>query len=181
MDADAVYGPREDTALLRTAALDEVREDDAVLEVGSGSGAVAAAVADEADSVVATEIGRAASRATADRGVPVVRTDLAAGVTGPFSLVLCNPPYLPDDDRTPDDALDVALAGGPTGRELVARFLGTVGRVLADGGRILLLVTSATDVDAVRDVAAEEGYGWRVVAEDRYFFEEFVVARLARE
>lgn len=178
MGGSDVYGPREDTDLLGEAALEEVGAEDVVLEVGSGSGAVAAAVAPEARRVVATDIERAAAEATADRGVPVVRTDLVAGVAGPFSLVLCNPPYLPDDDRTPHDGIDAAVAGGPTGRELVSRFLATVGRVLADDGRILLLVTSATDIGAVRERAEREGYSWSVVAEDRFFFERFVVARL---
>lgn len=180
MSRDGVYGPREDTALLREAALDEVGPDDAVVEVGSGSGVVAADVADVADGVVATDVSGAAVRATRDRGVPAVRTDLVAGLTGPFSLVLCNPPYLPDEPATPDDVVDHALAGGPTGRETAVRLLRSAPRVLTPDGRVLLLTTSAAGIDDLRERAEELGYDWSVVAEDRYFFERFVVARLER-
>lgn len=176
--ASDVYGPREDTALLRAAAVEEAEPDDVVLEVGSGSGAVAAAVDDVAARVVATDVEPAAVRATRARGVPAVRTDLVAGIGGDVDLVLCNPPYLPSEDRTPDDGIATAVEGGPEGRQVAVELLETVGRVMAKRGRLLLLVTSAAGIDEVRSVAVERGFDWTVVASDRYFFEKFVVARL---
>lgn len=79
-----------------------------VLDIGTGSGAIALALASERPdaSVVATDISADALAVAADnRGrlglggrVELVRGDLAAGQEGPFDLVISNPPYvLPAD------------------------------------------------------------------------------------
>ena len=53
---DQVYSPAEDSFLLLRAALREVRPDDRVLEVGTGSGYIAAGLLGRAARVVATDI-----------------------------------------------------------------------------------------------------------------------------
>ncbi len=65
-----------------------------VLEIGTGSGYIAAALKEVAD-VIATDINPHAVCAAKQKGVEVVRTDLADGLRGPFDLVIFNPPYLP--------------------------------------------------------------------------------------
>ncbi|MFP4188358.1 MAG: HemK2/MTQ2 family protein methyltransferase [Halobacteriales archaeon] len=170
-----VYPPSEDTYLLRDAALEDVRSEDAVLEVGTGSGVVAEALADEARCVVATDINRDAVRAARERGVEAVRTDLVAGLDASFDLVVFNPPYLPDDEQTPDDAMADALGGGETGREVAERFLDDVPRVLAPDGRVLLVASSLSGVEEFEE---RDGYEAERVASDRYFFEDIVVLRL---
>jgi release factor glutamine methyltransferase len=173
---DEVYRPSEDTYLLRDAALDELRPDDDVLEVGTGSGVVAEAVAEGARRVVATDVNPDAVRAARDRGVPAVRTDLVAGIGATFDLVLFNPPYLPDDERTPDDAMSRALGGGETGREVADRFLDAVPRVLAPDGRVLLVASSLSGVEYFEE---RDGYDAERVASERCFFEDIVVLRLS--
>jgi release factor glutamine methyltransferase len=179
---DQVYEPAEDTFLLRDAALAEVRPDDRVLEVGCGSGAVSASLIDRAASVVATDINPHAVRAGRERGVETVRTDLLAGVRGPFDLVLFNPPYLPTQpEERIDDWLEYALDGGPTGRETIERFAADAGRVLAPFGRILLLVSSLTDPDEVRRIFAGLGYIVLLAAEEKAEDEDLLVLRISRD
>jgi len=170
-----VYLPSEDTLLLRDAALEEVRADDAVLEVGAGSGFVAEALAEQGLRVVATDVNPDAVRETRGRGVRAVRTDLAAALKESFDLVVFNPPYLPDEERTPDDAMADALGGGETGREVAERFLDDAPRVLAPEGRILLVVSSLSGVEAFED---RDGYSVERAASERFFFEDVVVLRL---
>lgn len=172
-----VYPPSEDTFLLRDAAVDEARPDDFALEVGTGSGVVAEALADETRRVVATDVNPAAVRAARERGVQAVRTDLVAALDGSFDLVVFNPPYLPSTDETPDDGMARALGGGETGREVAERFLDDVPRVLASGGRVLIIASSLSGIEEFED---REGYEVERVATDRYFFEELVVLRLTR-
>jgi len=156
---DQVYPPAEDSFLLHRAAQREVRETDRVLEVGTGSGYVAAGLLGRAASVAATDINPHAVRCARARGVPAVRTDLVAGLSGPFDLILFNPPYLPTaPDERMDDWLEYALDGGPTGRAVIERFVADVGRVLAPFGRVLLLVSSLTGPDAVRELFAGRGF-----------------------
>lgn len=172
-----VYPPSEDSFLLRDAALDEARPDDRALEVGTGSGVVAEALADETRRVVATDVNLAAVRAARDRGVPAVRTDLVAALDASFDLVVFNPPYLPSSDETPDDGIARAVGGGETGREVAERFLDEVPRVLAPEGRVLLVTSSLSGIEEFEE---NEGFDAERVASDRYFFEELVVLRLTQ-
>jgi len=179
---DQVYEPAEDTFLLRDAALAEVRPDDRVLEVGCGSGAVAAALLGRAASVVATDINPHAVRAARALGVETARTDLAAGLRGPFDLVVFNPPYLPTaPEERIDDWLEYALDGGPTGRETIERFAADVGRVLARYGRILLLVSSLTGPAEVQKIFTGLGYIVLLAAKERVEGEDLIVLRISRD
>nr|WP_303714516.1 HemK2/MTQ2 family protein methyltransferase [Methanoculleus marisnigri] len=179
---DQVYSPAEDSFLLLRAALAEVRPTDRVLEVGTGSGYVAAGLAGRAAAVVATDINPHAVACARARGVAAVRTDLFAGLSGLFDLVLFNPPYLPTlPEERIDDWLEYALDGGPTGRVVIERFVADVGRVLSPFGRILLLVSSLTDLDEVRELFARQGFVSFVVDEEVLEDETLYVLRAMRD
>ncbi|MDD1639277.1 MAG: methyltransferase [Methanomicrobiales archaeon] len=177
---EQVYPVEADTRLLLEAALAEVRPGDRVLEVGTGSGTIAAALASAAG-VVATEINPHAAAAARRLGVEVVRTDLLAGIHGRFDLIVFNPPYLPTapGERIPD-WMERALDGGPTGREVIARFLHDARRVLASGGRILLLISSLTGTQEVQELIDAEGYESETVSSLKYEGEELMVLRIRR-
>jgi release factor glutamine methyltransferase len=176
-----VYPVEEDSRMLLEAALAEVRAADRVLEVGTGSGHVAASLARRATRVVALDINPHAAAAARSLGVEVIRADLLAGVRGPFDLVLFNPPYLPTDPTERlDDWLEYALDGGPDGRRTIARFLGELGRILAAGGRALLLISSLTGPREVAALARSAGLHGTVVLENRVEDETLMVLRLER-
>jgi release factor glutamine methyltransferase len=179
---DQVYQPEDDTFLLLRAALREVRPTDRVLEVGTGSGRVAVGIAEMGARVVGTDINPHAVLAARSCGVEAVRTDLAVGLAGPFDLIVFNPPYLPTapDDRI-DDWLEYALDGGPDGRQVIERFVRDLGRVLAPYGRLLLLVSSLTDLDAVREFLGSHGFISFVVDQERHEGETLYVLRVMRD
>ena len=179
---DQVYTPAEDSFLLLRAALREVRPGDRVLEVGTGSGYIAAGLVDRAAMVVATDINPHAAASARARGVEVVRTDMAAGISGPFDLILFNPPYLPTaPEERIDDWLEYALDGGPTGRAVIERFIADAGRVLAPSGRILLLISSLTGPDEVRVVFTRHGFVSFIVDEEPLEGETLYVLRAMRD
>jgi release factor glutamine methyltransferase len=177
---DQVYPVEADTRLLLEAALAEVRPGDRVLEVGTGGGTIAAGLAATAG-VVATDINPHAAASARRLGVEVVRTDLLAGIHGRFDLILFNPPYLPTapEERIPD-WMERALDGGPTGREVIARFLRDAGRVLAPDGRILLLVSSLSGSQEVQELIEGEGFASEKVRRMVYEGEELRVLRITR-
>lgn len=178
-----VYQPAEDSRLLATAAREAVAADERALDVGTGSGYVAAALAEAGADVVASDLNPAACRRASERGLAAVRADLLDPFRdAAFDLVTFNPPYLPTPaEREWDDWLERALSGGEDGRAVVDPFLDDVGRVLAADGRTLLLVSSLTDVDAVQAYAGERDLDAAVVAEEKHPYERLVVLRLARE
>lgn len=194
--AGEVYPIEADTLLLLDAALREVKAADRVLEVGTGSGYIAAEIMRIAPCVIATEINPYAVRIARSRGVWVVRTDLTDGIMGRFDLILFNPPYLPtpwaENGEETEVAevekhgqggswLELALDGGPKGRDTIERFASSLERILAPGGRLLLLISSLTGEQEVRQLF--EGMGFAVVVVERiqYEGEELMVMRISRE
>ena len=176
-----VYEPAEDSRLLAETAADELDAGESVLEVGVGSGYVAAAVRDETGArVVGSDINPDACEAARDAGVAAVRANLLDPFAdGRFDAVLFNPPYLPTPpDRGWDDPLEHALSGGEDGRRLVRPFLRDVGRVLRPTGRAYLLVSSLTGLEAVDDLAREAGLATRELADESFPFERLVVLEI---
>jgi release factor glutamine methyltransferase len=149
--------PRPETELLieQTVALhpDASRAID-VLDLCTGSGAVAVAIAGERrhSRVVATDLSLPAlsvARANAMRHevhdrVMFVRCDLGGALRGGFDLVVANPPYVPDSDRTSlqpevrDFEPGLALFAGADGMSVIARILDDATRLLAPDGRLLI-------------------------------------------
>ena len=104
-----VLVPRPETETVVERALGHVSaiSDPLVLDVGTGSGAIALAIAQEHPGarVVATDISADAlavaaenrARAGLEDRVELVLGHLVAGLRGPFDLVVSNPPYVPPD------------------------------------------------------------------------------------
>jgi release factor glutamine methyltransferase len=182
MNRQEVYQPGEDTFLLLSAAQQECREQDLVLEVGCGSGYIAAAILDgplvKCPEVLACDINPHAARVACSRGLDVVRADLLCGIRGPFDLVLFNPPYLPTSpDERMDDWLEYALDGGPDGRAVISRFIESVDRVLASRGRFLLLISSLTGIREVASLIEKAGFVYEVILQQSIEGEDLLVIR----
>jgi release factor glutamine methyltransferase len=193
METD-VYQPAEDSALLAEAVVERGRG--RLLEVGTGSGWVAeraAVKADGVDEVVATDVNPHACRSAVARGralessgrgrIDVVRANLLDPFAdGAFDTVAFNPPYLPTDpDNEWSDWMERALSGGENGRALIDPFVDDVGRVLAPGGVVLLLVSSLTGYDDVVARVERRGFDHEAVVEESYPFESLSVLALTRK
>ena len=124
--------PRPETEHLVEAALGLPRGA-RVVDVGTGSGAIALALADERPDlqVVATDSSADAldvARANAARlglSVEFVHGDLLEGVAGPIDAVVSNPPYVREGERLPPEITRYepaeALYAGPEGLDVYRR------------------------------------------------------------
>ena len=164
--------PRPETETLVDRALIHLpRSSEAsVLDLGTGSGAIALAIARDRPlcRVVATDISPGAIAVAAENarrhGLPNIefRTgDWLEPVHGErFDVVVSNPPYV----ATGDPHLDAlgfeprtALEAGPDGMRDIRVLAATAGDVLATGG-ILLLEHGAEQADDVTGALAENGW-----------------------
>ncbi|MFF7314002.1 HemK2/MTQ2 family protein methyltransferase [Streptomyces sp. NPDC008137] len=146
-----VYAPQDDTELLAGALRDEPLPPGAeVLDVGTGTGALALAAARRGLRVTAVDVSRGAvwaARLNARlAGLPlrIRHGNLFEPVRGEsFDLILANPPYVPapEDGGKPRGA-SRAWDAGPDGRLVVDRICREAPALLRPGG-VLLLVQSA--------------------------------------
>ena len=183
--------PRPETEHLVEAALARIRGGDTVLDVGTGSGAIAITLALETGArVFATDVSVAAlsvAAANARKLGAAVRF-LAADLTSAISdrsvdVLVCNPPYVPDADapglqrEIRDYEPHVALFAGPTGLEVYERLIVDAVRVLKPGGW-LLVELSYNALEGVRNMLAT---GWEdiEVASDLAGLPRVLSARLA--
>ncbi|MDY0129422.1 MAG: class I SAM-dependent methyltransferase [Methanosarcina vacuolata] len=184
-DTDFVYEPAEDSFLLADAALKEAKPGMRILEIGTGSGFVSAVLLANLKEIrlVATEINPHASRCAKMNGVEVIRIDLFRGIKSKnpetlFDLILFNPPYLPtsEEEKVPG-WLNYAFDGGISGRDTLERFLDEVRDYLKPGGEILVLISSITGLDAVKEKMETLGFAVEVVARKKVSFEELIVVK----
>lgn len=183
--SDLVYEPAEDSFLLADAALEEAEPGMRILEIGTGSGFVSAVLGANIKSarILATEINPHAARCAKANGVEVIRTDLFRGLKpgnqeASFDLILFNPPYLPtsEDEKVPG-WLNYAFDGGTSGRETLDRFLDEVRNHLKPRGKVLVLISSITGIEAVKEKMMEIGFEVDIVKRKKISFEELMVIR----
>jgi release factor glutamine methyltransferase len=153
----AVLIPRPETELIVEAALKQFPDASAAIaiaDVCTGSGCLAVALAHERSrgTVVATDIAEAAlqvarrnaARHGVDARVRFVCTDLLRDASGPFDLIVANPPYVPARDRDSlapevrDYEPAIALFGGDDGLRMIPELFVQAAARLAPGGRLIV-------------------------------------------
>lgn len=148
--APAVLIPRPETEHLIAAALHHPAEK--ILDIGTGSGAIAITLALETKArIAATDISAAAldlARQNSLRlAAPVdfLQCDLASALRDrTFDIVVSNPPYISETDRASlqpevrDHEPSIALFAGSDGLAIYRRLIPEAARLLKPGGRLII-------------------------------------------
>lgn len=145
-----VFVPRPETELLAGWGVEHTPDGGTVVDLCSGSGAIALSVAHEARAgrVVAVERSPAAlvwlrRNASAYPGVEIVAgdvtdPDLLPELRGAADVVLCNPPYVPDGTAVPPEVADhdpaEAVFGGADGLDVIRPVVALAAALLRPGG-----------------------------------------------
>jgi release factor glutamine methyltransferase len=163
-----------------------------VIDVGTGSGCIACALAHERRDLTVTAVdvsdaAAAVARRNVDAlgvGVRVVVADLVTATAGAsVDLLVANLPYLPDaliGTLAPEVAEHeprLALAGGPDGLDIIRRVVPGARRVLRAGGAVVLETFGAAQAHAVAALLSAAGFVDVVTRDDLAGVTRFVAGR----
>jgi release factor glutamine methyltransferase len=189
--------PRPETETLVAAGLEFIagRPQSRVLDIGTGSGAIAIAIAANVPGVrlVATDISKEslevahknAERLGVADQIKFRHGDCWAALDGcvpmRFDLVVSNPPYVEDaalDALAPEireHEPRLALAGGPDGLDFYRRILGRAAKFIRPGGELQVEVGAGQAVSVI-DMCREAGCSAAVAIRDLACIERVVRA-----
>lgn len=149
-----VLVPRPESELLVSAVLTHIANLEApvsVIDLGSGSGALALTIATEAPQarVIAIEKSPEAlvwlkkNVAAISEDLRIVESDVVDALPGvKCDVVIANPPYVPNNQKLPRDVAEhepaVALFGGEDGMDAPRVFITAAARLLKSGGLLAI-------------------------------------------
>ncbi len=179
--------PRPETEHLVDAAL-ALPSGARVVDVGTGSGAIALALKDERPDLVvigtdadsnALDVARANARRLGI-DVELLHGDLLDPVAAPVDAVISNPPYVAESERAglPADVVRhepaVALFAGPDGLDVIRRLIPAA---VESGARFVALEVGSTQAAAVESLMADAGLADTEVIPDLAGHDRVVVGR----
>ncbi|NUT94289.1 MAG: peptide chain release factor N(5)-glutamine methyltransferase [Saccharothrix sp.] len=154
-----VFIPRPETELMLVWALSKVDKSPVVVDLCTGSGALALAVAHHLPGAVVHAVERdpaalAWARRNADArreagDTPIVlhsgdvtAPDILSDLDGSVDLVLCNPPYVPEGTPVQPEVSDhdphAAVFGGDDGLDVIRPVITLAARLLKPGGHVAI-------------------------------------------
>jgi release factor glutamine methyltransferase len=170
-----VFTPLSDSWMLARALCAKVRPGQSVLDLCTGSGAIAVAAARcGAAPVTAVDVSRRSvltvrfnARVNGVR-VRALRGDLFGPVAGErFDFIVSNPPYMPaEEDALPDRGPARALDAGTDGRILLDRICAQAAAHLNPGGAVMLVQNDLIGIEPT--VEGLERTGLRVDVVERH-------------
>ncbi len=144
--------PRPETELLVEYALQNIRMGSRILDLGTGSGAIALALAASIEhqfSLTASDlcnkalnIARANAR-TNKLAIKFIQSDWFEAISGKFDAILCNPPYIAKHDAEVEAGVHLyephlALYSGPDGLHAIRNIIGQAPGYLAESGTLVI-------------------------------------------
>ena len=174
--------PRADTEVLVEEALKRIDGCSNVLDVGTGSGAIAVALAHDKPELRVTALDCSAEALEVARGnarrngvlehVDCLAGDLNSLPPGPFDMIVSNPPYIPSRNweqlmpEVRDHEPRLALDGGDDGLEAYRRIAVQALKILSPGGWLLVevgigqaaVVSALFKAAGLTDVAQRDDY-----------------------
>jgi release factor glutamine methyltransferase len=178
---DGVFVPRPETELLAGWGAGRTGAGAVVVDLCSGSGAIAVAIADEtrAGRVIAVERSAAAlpwlrRNASAYPMIEVVAgdvtdSDLLSELHGAVDVLLCNPPYVPDGTTVPPEVAEhdpaEAVFGGGDGLAVIRPVIELAAALLRPGG-VLGIEHDDVHGEAVPELLRADGRFDEVTAHD---------------
>ena len=167
--------PRPETEELVERAMKDITKDSEVLDMCTGSGAIALAVRKKTGaSVTASDISPEAlslAKENFDRygeDIKIVESDVFDRIEGKFDVVICNPPYIKSGaiSRLQTEIKDfeprIALDGGDDGLDFYRTFSDGLINRLKENGKVFLEI-GYDQGEAVSEIMSDKGFETEII------------------
>lgn len=172
MIPDSIYEPREDSALILTWAKKIAAGN--ILEIGCGSGIISQALN---SSYTGVDINpEAIAYCKKQHKGTFFISNLFSNVQNKYDTIIFNPPYLPNDPKYPDPALD----GGKKGYEIILTFLAQATEYLNANGSIILLYSSLSNPKVIEEFLDKNLWEWTTLEKKQLFMESLFVIQIKK-
>jgi release factor glutamine methyltransferase len=177
-----IYQPAEDSYLMsrilkeRIPFLLEKNSNLTFLEIGAGSGIhleTAFNSGIKKENIFSSDINTASVNHCNSLGFHCIHSDLFENISEKYSVIIFNPPYLPEDSREPEDS-KINTTAGEKGDEIILRFLCEAKNHLKFDGRIFLITSSLSK----RIDFYKLGYEAMEIGCEKLFFERLCIWEL---
>ncbi len=173
-----IYQPAEDSYLLQETIKDFLKDKNKnikILDMGSGSGIQAETCLNlDFKNIFCADIDPEVIRYLKEKGLNIIKSNLFSNISKKFDLIIFNAPYLPEDEREPED-IKLATTAGKKGYEIIIKFLEEAKEYLNDNGKILLLFSSFSQPNVILKKANEFRYRYKLINNIKLDFEELFV------
>jgi release factor glutamine methyltransferase len=169
-----MYSPSDDSFLLSDCLKDYLKNKDkniSILDIGTGSGIQAKTCKKLGfNNITVADIDKTCLEQLKDK-FKTIHTNLFSNIKEKFDLIIFNPPYLPSHkyDKEKD------TTGGKKGYETIFKFLKQAKSHLNKNGEILLLFSSLSHPEKIKQKTGQLQYKTRLLKTKKLFFEELFV------
>ena len=167
------YPPSEDTFFLADYIKNEKGE--SALDVGTGSGYLAALLEKSFSLVVGTDLSFNVLKKHEYFTANNVCCNGADALNQQFDLVICNMPYL-----NTDEVSDVRTDGGKDGLEIPIKIIESAKSRIKPGGKFIYVTSSLSDFKKLISYTELEGFNVNILAKKKLFFEELILVKAVR-
>ena len=158
------YPPSKDTFFLADYIKNEKGE--SALDVGTGSGYLAALLEKSFSLVVGTDLSFNVLKKQEYFTANNVCCNGAAALNQQFDLIICNMPYL-----TTDEILDISPDGGMDGLEAPMRIISSAKSRIKPGGKFIYVTSSLSNFKKLISYTKLDGFDVSILAKKKLFFE----------
>lgn len=173
MQKESRYDPAEDSFFLEGHIKNLGGR--CALDMGTGSGILAKALAKNFDLVVATDINMDALGKAHEEVDNCICCNAADALRPVFDLVVCNLPYLPSDTL-----VDRAVDGLECGVKIPEMMIRSASQTVAKNGKMVFLTSSLADYGALVQLGRSLGFDSAMPAKKKLFYEELVIVEFTR-
>ena len=167
------YPPSEDTFFLADYIKNEKGE--SALDIGTGSGYLAALLEKSFSLVVGTDLSFNVLKKQEYFTTNNVCCNGADALHNLFDLVICNMPYL-----NTDEILDIRTDGGRDGLEVPMKIIGSAKSRIKSGGKFIYVTSSLSNFKKLIACTKLDGFNVSILAKKKLFFEELILVKAVR-